>query len=73
MNLSREGRALRARHAGVALVLENVRKENAAMIARTAECLGVPAGRAVASSAQGASAGGERLLPQTHGWRLLSL
>ena len=33
--------ALSARHAGVAIVLENCRKENAALVARTAECLGV--------------------------------
>jgi len=32
---------LAARHAGVSVVLENVRKENVAVIARTAECLGV--------------------------------
>ena len=29
------------RHGGLTLVLENVRKENAALIARTAECLGI--------------------------------
>lgn len=34
-------RIISNRHGGLTLVLENVRKENAALIARTAECLGV--------------------------------
>ena len=34
-------RVLAARHAGLDLVLENVRKENVALVARTAEALGV--------------------------------
>ena len=33
--------AIASRHGGLTLVLENVRKENVALIARTAECLGI--------------------------------
>ena len=36
------GEVLAGRHGGIALVLEDVRLENAALILRTAECLGVP-------------------------------
>ena len=34
-------RVISERHGGLTLVLENVRKENVALVARTAECLGV--------------------------------